>query len=257
MGALASDRKRGGDENFNFHFSHKNKTPYSNSLDIQPSKKPRFSSVNQSPVKAVLSSNNIVSRISRYPQAKFHPKHVHAPVRHSKFGLSASNPNQDSVNRYVGSSSRRLSNVKGQAFDDLMYYKKENGVIFVEDEEEKEKEVASDYFRVEEFEVIEKEKNNVEEKEKPVQPSSSSVVTELNNGSLRLEHALDILSSNRELSMGYDLETYKRLVENAERRIPKLKDLDFQIELNEKRRAGLQALRPEKKPEEVKFLLLS
>ncbi|XVF62582.1 hypothetical protein PTKIN_Ptkin09bG0019900 [Pterospermum kingtungense] len=253
MGALASDRKRGGDEYFNSLFSQQNKAPHSNSLDFQLPKKPRFSSVNQSPEKPVLSSNNTVSRISRYPEAKGpYPKHVHAPVRHHKFGLLAANHNQDSVKRHVRSLSRRFSEVEGQAFDASRYLQKEKEVIFVEDEEEKEKEVALGDFSVEEVEVIENEKkNNVEEKERPVQPSSSSVVTELNNGSLRVEHELDMLLLNQVVSTDYDLETYKKMLEIAERRTPKLKDLEFQIELNEKRRAGLQALRPEKKPEEV------
>ncbi|XWS39027.1 hypothetical protein CRYUN_Cryun18bG0015000 [Craigia yunnanensis] len=256
MGALASNRKRGGDEYFNSNsnsnFNHKNKAPYSNSLDFQLSKKPRFSLMNKSPEKSTLSSNNTVSRISRYPEAKLpFPKEIHAPVRHLKFGLSASNPDQDLVKSHMGNFlTRRLSNAKRQAFGALRYFKKEKEVTFVEDDEEKEKEVVSDDFSVEEVEVIEKGKNNLEEGERHFQPSSSSVVTELNNGSLRVENALDMLSLNREVSDVYDLEVYKKLLKSVERRATKLKDLDFQIELNEKRIAGLQALRPEKKPEE-------
>ncbi|XP_022723180.1 ubiquitin-like-specific protease ESD4 isoform X2 [Durio zibethinus] len=244
MVALAINRKRGRDEYFYSNFSHKNKASYSNSLDFQLSKKPRFSLLNQSPEKQILSSNDTVSRISRYPKAKLpFPREIHAPVRHLKFGLLA-------TNIYIGNfMSSRLSIAKRQAFDTLRYSKKEKEVIFVEDGEEKEKEVVSDDFSAEEVEVVEKGKNNVEvEEERHVQPSSSSLVTELNNESLRVEHVLDILSLNREVSTVYDLEAYKKLVESAERRTPKLKDLDFQIELNEKRIAGLQALRSEKKP---------
>ncbi|XWS53615.1 hypothetical protein CRYUN_Cryun10bG0016100 [Craigia yunnanensis] len=210
MGALASNRKRGGDEYFNSNCNHKNKATFSNSLDFQLSKKPRFSLMNQSPAKAILSSNNTVSRISRYPEAKLpFPTEVHAPVRHLKFGLSASNPNQDSVKSYMGNFlTRRLSNAKRQAFDALRYFKKEKEVIFVEDDE-KEK-MVSDDFSVEEVDVIEKGKNKVEEEERRFQPSSSSVVTELNNGSLRVENALDMLSLNREVSDLYDLEAYKK-----------------------------------------------
>ncbi|KAK6254500.1 hypothetical protein SCA6_015805 [Theobroma cacao] len=253
MGALASNRKRGSDEYFNFNFNHKNKALYANSPDFQFSKKPRFSLMNRSPEKAIVSSSDTVSRISRYPEAKLpFPREVHAPVRHHKFGLSALIPNQDSVKTHMMGNvlSRRLSNAKRQAFDVLRYFKKEKEVIFVEDDDEKEKEVVSDDFSVEEVEVIEKGKTNVEEEEKNVQPSSSSVVTELNNGSLRVENALDMLSLNNEVADVSTLEAYRKLLESAERRTPKLKDLDFQIELNEKRRAALQALRPEQKPEE-------
>ncbi|XP_022760577.1 ubiquitin-like-specific protease ESD4 isoform X2 [Durio zibethinus] len=251
MGALASNRKRGGDEYFNSNFNHKNKASYSNSPDSQLSKKPRFSLMNQSPEKVILSSNNTVLRISRYPEAKSpFPREVHAPVRHLKFVLSASNHNQDSVKSSMGSFlSRRLSDAKRQALGALRYLKKEKEVIFVEDDEEKGKEVVSDDFSVEEIEVIEKGKNNVEEEERHVQPSSSSAVTELYNGSSRVESALDMLSL-REVSNVTDLEAYKKLLMSAERRTSKLKDLNFQIELNEKRITGLQALRPEKKPEE-------
>ncbi|XVE65609.1 hypothetical protein DITRI_Ditri08aG0014100 [Diplodiscus trichospermus] len=240
--------KRGGDEYLNYNFNHRKKTSYSNSLDFQLSKKPRFSSMGQSPEKSVLSSNNTFSRISRYPETKLpFPREVHAPVRHLKFGLSVSSSNHDSVKGYM---TRRLSDAKRQAFDALRYSKKGKEVVFVEADEQKEKEVVSDDFSVEEVEVIEKGKNNVAEEERDFQPSSSSVVTVLNNESLRLENALDMLSLNREVSDVNDLEAYKKLLKSAERRANKLKDLDFQIELNEKSIARLHSLWPEKKPEE-------
>ncbi|XVF28313.1 hypothetical protein REPUB_Repub15cG0018700 [Reevesia pubescens] len=251
MGALASNRKRGGDEHFNSNY--KNKAPFSNSIDFQLSKRPRFSLMNQSPEKAILSSNNTVSRISCYPEAKFPcPREVHAPVRLLKFGLSALSSNQDSAKRYSMGSflSRNLNHAKKQALGALRYFKQEKEVILVEDDEEKQKKAVSDDFSVEEVEVIEKGKNNVEEEERHVQPSPSSVVTGLNNGSFRVENALNMLSLDREGSSVYDLEAYKKMLKTAERRNPKLEDLDFQIELNERRRAGIQALRTEKKPEE-------
>ncbi|KAK8525310.1 hypothetical protein V6N13_123173 [Hibiscus sabdariffa] len=251
MGALASNRKRGGDEYFNSNFNHKKKSPYSNSLGFQFFKKPRFSLINQSPEKAILPSNSTVSRIARYPEAKIpFPRAVHAPVRHLKFGLPASKHKQDSTKSDMGNFlSSRFSNVKRHAWDTLSHFKKEIEVIFVEDGEKKEKPVVTDDLIVEEVEAIAKGKNNVEE-ERHFQPSSSSAVTELNNGSLRVESSLD-MSSLREISNVQDLEAYKKLLESAERRTSKLKELDFQIELNEKRKAGLQALRPVKKPEEL------
>ncbi|GMI70304.1 EARLY IN SHORT DAYS 4 [Hibiscus trionum] len=250
MGALASNRKRGGDEYFNSNFNHKKKSPYSNSLDFQFFKKPRFSSINQSPEKATLPSNSTVSRISRYPEAKVpFNRAVHAPVRHLKFGLPASKLKQDSTKSDMGNFlTSRFSNVKRQAWDTLSHFKKEIEVIFVEDDEKKEKGVVTDDLIVEEVDVIEKGKNNVEE-ERHFQPSSSSAVTELNNGSLRVERSLD-MSSLRDISNVQDLEAYKKMLESAERRSSKLKELDFQIELHEKRKAGLQALQPVKKTEE-------
>ncbi|KAE8711927.1 Ubiquitin-like-specific protease 1A [Hibiscus syriacus] len=64
------------------------------------------------------------------------------------------------------------------------------------------------------------------------------------------------MSSLKEIPNVQDVEAYKKLMESAERRNSKLKELDFQIELNEKRKAGLEALRPEKKPEEEQVEVL-
>ncbi|GMI80194.1 EARLY IN SHORT DAYS 4 [Hibiscus trionum] len=156
MGALAGNRKRGGDEYFNSNFNHKKKSPYPISIDFQFFKKPKFS-LNQSPEKAILPHNSTVSRISRYPEPKIpFPRAVHAPVRHLKFGLP----------EFVG-------------------------YVFI-----------------------------------------------------------------KEISDVQDLEVYKKLLESAERRNSKLKELDFQIELNEKCKAGLEALRPEKEPEEEQVEVL-
>ncbi|XVF66217.1 hypothetical protein PTKIN_Ptkin10aG0017700 [Pterospermum kingtungense] len=257
MGALASNRKRGGDEYSNFNFYNKNKASYSNPIDFQHSKKPRLSSMNQSPEKRIVSLNDTVSRISQYPVAKLPFRgDVHAPVRHHKFGLSASNPNQDSFKSW-DFLARKLSYVKSRAFGALRYFNKEKEVSSVEDDEEKEKEVVSDDSSVEEVEVIEKKKNNVGEEERHFQPSSSSVVTELNNGSLIVENALDRLSLNREVPHVTGLEAYKKMLQSADRRNDNLKYLDFQIELNEKHMVGFQALRAEKKPEEEQEEVIS
>ncbi|KAE8725881.1 Ubiquitin-like-specific protease ESD4 [Hibiscus syriacus] len=251
MGALATNRKRGGDECFNSNFNHKKKPPYSNSLGYQFFKKPRLSLINQSLEEENFPSNNTVSRISRYPEpeAPFPRAAVHAPVRHLKFGAPASQHKLDLTKCDLGNFfSSRFCNVKRQAWDTSSHFKKEKEVVFVEDNKKEEKGAVADDLIVEEVEGIEKGKYNVEEVEH-FQPSSSSAVTELNNGNLRVESPLD-MSSLREISNVQDLEAYKKLLEIAERRNSKLKLLDFQIELNEKRKAGLQALRPVKKPEE-------
>ncbi|XP_039023145.1 ubiquitin-like-specific protease ESD4 isoform X2 [Hibiscus syriacus] len=251
MGALASNRKRGGDEYFNSNFNHKKKPPYSDSLGYQFFKKPRLSVINRSLERENFPSNSTVLRISRYPEPKIpFARAVHAPFRHLKFGLSASKHKQDLPKSELGYFlSSRFSNVKSQAWwDTSSHFKKEKEVIFVEDDEKKETGAVPDDLIVEEVEIIEKGKNNVEEV-RHFQPSSSSAVPELNNGNLRVASSLD-MSSLREISNVQDLEAYKKLLEIAERRNSKLKALDIQIELNEKRKAGLQALRPIKKPEE-------
>ncbi|KAK8527675.1 hypothetical protein V6N13_085483 [Hibiscus sabdariffa] len=157
MGALASNRKRVGDEYFNPHFNHTNKSPRSNLLAIQLSKKPRFSLMDRSPEKSTSSSNGTVSRISRYPDVKHgFPREVQAPVRHLKFGLSISNSSH-SKGSFL---SEKLGDARKQAFDALRYFKKEKEVITVEEEEDedKSKELVSSDYGVEEVEASDNER---------------------------------------------------------------------------------------------------
>ncbi|KAG6726467.1 hypothetical protein I3842_02G081600 [Carya illinoinensis] len=83
-------------------------------------------------------------------------------------------------------------------------------------------------------------------------PSSSSAVSDLTNGNnLRVDDAekmLDSLQLNPERDMS--VSAFRKLLEVAERRNPKLRNLSFEIELNEGRRTMLQSLRPAKKPVE-------
>ncbi|TYH29678.1 hypothetical protein ES288_A01G031600v1 [Gossypium darwinii] len=130
QGALAGNRKRSGSERCNPHFNHKNKTPHSNPLVFQRSKKVRFSSMDQSPEKASSSLNDTVSRLSRYPDSRLHvPKEVQAPVKHLKFGLSIPNPNHDFL-------SKKLSDAKKKAFGSFKYINKDKEVVTVEKDDE-------------------------------------------------------------------------------------------------------------------------
>lgn len=89
-------------------------------------------------------------------------------------------------------------------------------------------------------------------------PSSSSVISDSMNGSLRVDHAekmLDSLQLYSEQDL-WSISAYKKLLEAVERRTPKLRKLTFDIEFNEKRRSMLQLLRPAKKPGEVNFVSL-
>ncbi|KAL9410313.1 hypothetical protein AB3S75_044139 [Citrus x aurantiifolia] len=278
MGALTSNRKR-GDEYLNYQI------PYQN---LHISKRPRFNYTQQNQNQTLISSNSTVSRMSRYPEAKPPLKReVHAPCRTLKYGF-ADKSNQafgsKKANGYgenqnlgirMGNVLRyHLEKAKKSAFGAFRYFSKDKEVIDADNEQEK-VEVISDDSSVEEIEAIEDGREGrslvfnprprgSDENEKPVvdigeidgksaeernyhtnlQPSSSSVITDTNNGDVL--KMIDSLSLNGEMTV----DVYKKLLQSVQKRGSKLKEIEFEIELNEKRWASLKQLWPLKKPEE-------
>lgn len=272
MGALTSNRKR-GDEWLSLNLAH----PVINSPNFQVSKKPRFSSMQQTPDRLV-SSKSAVARVSRYPEAKPPLRRIHAPCRTMKFGFGLTSSNRDSstkesVDTMGNFLSRRWREAKTLAFDACPFLRKDKEETELDTEVETDR--ASEDSSIEEIEVLEEDGReglcvvldqrsrevngvvtNVEEMDAKMvdhgnqQPSSSVVF----NGTLKVdstEKMLDLLSLNSE-HMASDF-PYKKMLESAEKRNPKLRQLDWEIEVNEKRRSFFQWLRPKKKPVEVKF----
>ncbi|KAL5541864.1 hypothetical protein UlMin_009574 [Ulmus minor] len=248
MGALTSNRKR-GDEFRNLNHAY----PSLNSPNFQTSKKPRFSFMQKSPERSVLSSNSAVARVSRYPEAKPPLPRIHAPCSTRKFGSITSSRNRDWSPKTCGSSqkeagdmgnilSSKLKEAKSLAFGALRFWKKEKEVIELDDEVEDGK--ASDDSSIEVVEVIE---DDGQERT----PEANGVVPSLQNvAGSSIEPAQKMfgsLSINREIDVS-DVSAYKKLLEEAERRNSKLRQIDFDIKLAEKRWSGFQALRPAKKP---------
>ncbi|KAL5852398.1 hypothetical protein ACOSQ3_007516 [Xanthoceras sorbifolium] len=182
--------------------------------------------------------------------------------------------------------SSRLEKAKQSAFGAFRYLRKDKEVIDIDDEQEQE--TVSEDSSVEEVEVVEDGREGrsivLDRRSRPgsgkgeklvtdvvemdgkvaekrnyshSRPSSSSVVTHVNNNGvgngdvLRVENTekmLDSLSLNREALS--DVEVYKQLFENAQKRDSKLKTIGFEIGLNEKRRDWFRLLWPVKQPEE-------
>lgn len=267
MGSLTSHQKRPYSfSNPPYQYSPE---PYRYAPDYRSLKKPRFSLNQQSPEKSTLSSNSTVSRLSRYPEIKPPlPREVHAPCKSQKFGFLASRFERGirlNSSGYIGKEDStpasfnkmgnllsRYDSAKRTAMEAIGYLKKDKEVIAVDGDEGTE--AVSDDSGIEEMDIM----GNAQELdvkivgEKSLQPSSSSGVTESNNGSTRVENALSL---SNEGMVGMGLEPYKKLLKDVEsRRDPKLKDLGFQIEYNLKRwdaQRSLRSLRtPEEKPEE-------
>ncbi|XP_058212476.1 ubiquitin-like-specific protease ESD4 isoform X1 [Rhododendron vialii] len=154
-----------------------------------------------------------------------------------------------------GSSIGKVDWAKNHAVESFGYRKTDKEVVDVE--EEKCRSNVSTGSSIEEVEFMEDEVvpslQGLDGKvvERNFRPSSSSVVSELtkvdNNAAISLEQKLEKLEL-------LGLPMYKKLLQNVERRKPKLDSLSFEIELNETRRATLQLLRPVKRVEEEDVL---
>lgn len=272
MGALTSNRKR-GDEWLSLNHAH----PAFNSPNFQVWKKPRFSSMQQTPDRLV-SSKSAVARVSRYPEAKTPLRRVHAPCRTMKFGFGSTTSNRDSgrkefVDTMGNFLSRRWGEAKTLAFDACPFLRKDKEETELDTEVETDR--ASEDSSIEEIEVLEEDERegpcvvldqrsrevngvvaNVEKMDTKFvdrgnQQPSSSVVS---NATLKVdstEKMMDLLSLNSEHTAS-DF-PYKKMLESAEKRNQKLRQLDWEIEVNEKRRSFFHWLRPQKKLVEVKF----
>ena len=248
---------------------------FSNSPDFHISKKPRFSTLYQTPEynnQTLGPSNSIASRISRYPESatKFR-REVHAPCRPQKFGLSKIRSSDFSEKkRTFGSGggdlmwkflSKKLGCAKQSAFGAIRYLVKEKEVVDVDNESEKiEQEIVSEDSSIEEVEFIE---------EDGIEGGSTVLDQRLGSGDVKILEERSVVTIDGDLgvedagkmlgSLALDnevevlgVEAYKKLLENTERRNRKLTSLEFEIEYNEKRWDSLKALRPVKKePVEV------
>lgn len=263
MGARTSNRKR-DDECLSVNRSYSSLR----SPDFHVSKKPKFSTMSTD--RPVVSSNSTVARLSRYPEeTSLLRREVHGPCRLFKFGLSRS------INRFWESKNSDLSEqdevgnvlsynyqvAKSRAIGSLRSFPRD--VIELDSDSQTEKDVSGDSKNEDDVEVIEDENQEhrshevvtMEELDTKVmdvhQPSSSLEVVDLTNDDSKVENAEKMLGA---LSLNPDMSSvlaYKKLLQSVEKRTSRLKSLDFEIELNEKRRSVLQSLTPKKKPVDV------
>ncbi|CAK9328988.1 unnamed protein product [Citrullus colocynthis] len=260
MGARTSNRKR-DDECLSLNRSYSS----FRSPDFHVSKKPKFSTMSSD--RPVVSSNSTVARLSRYPEETSQlRREVHGPCRLLKFGLSRS------FHRFWESKNSELSEqdevrnilsynyqiAKSRAIGSLRSFPKD--IIELDSDSQTERDASGDSKNEDDVEVIEDDKQDqrpravdtVEELDAKImnvhQPSSPSVVVDLTNDNSKVESTekmLGALSLDRDLS---SVSAYKKLLQNVEKRTSRLKCLDFEIELNEKRRSILQSQTPKKKP---------
>lgn len=277
MGARTSNRKR-EDEGLSINRSHS----YFKSPDSHVSKKPRISTMSSD--RPVVSSNSTVARLSRYPEETTQlRREVHGPCRMFKFGLAKyrfweSKNSESSEQNEVGNilsynyqiaKSRAIGALR--SFGSLRSFPKD--VIELDSDTPTERGASGDSKFDQDVEVIEdykqegrsmsmdqrpREVDTVQELDAKMmdvhQPSSSSVVVDLTNDNSKVENAEKMLGA---LSLDQDISSvsaYKKLLQSVEKRTSRLKSLDFEIELNEKRRSILQSQTPRKKPVDVCFL---
>lgn len=237
MGVTTSNRKRSEEcMSVNHQFS--------SSSDYHR-KKPKFSSESTRPVKPTY---DVVSRISRYPDTK--PpfvREVHAPCRPKKFNFARTisrlfpggdNKNNDGGDIMGNFLTSNYEKAKHSALEKCRVATKKEKVVIDLDAESSGREVSEDSGVVEVVEIRDTEAEVVEIGVK--RRLRSSPDSALTNTIVNLEE--------------YDLSSvhvYKKLLEGVQRRTDTIRNLNFQIELNEKRRDTFQLLRPKKELVEV------
>ncbi|KAJ0233051.1 Ubiquitin-like-specific protease ESD4 [Hirschfeldia incana] len=211
MGAVAINRKRTEDS---LNFNHQQSPSQSSK------KKRRFSFGIVSPDSNKPSSST-VSRISRYPDSKAPlRREIHAPSRANlRYGFPRPKPIDHSS----------LNEAKRRAFDALRFFSKDREVIDLGDEE---KEAVCEDSSIEVVDCDDEE----EEEEKDVEPPSSSSML----------YSMSLVSQGKTTTDddASSLEAYKKLLESAERRNPKLEALEFEILFNETKLSQLRQSRP-------------
>ncbi|XP_071937784.1 ubiquitin-like-specific protease ESD4 [Coffea arabica] len=269
MGALTSNRKRGYDFSSSVNYG----SLVSNSPVSKKSRLP--ASINQTTGRT--DRITAVFQFFRYPVEKtLFKREPHAPVRRHR-GVSSVNLGNSAskVSYKVGSAdemgnllSGQYKSTKRSALDTLRFNEEDKKVTEVAKEEVQE---VSEDSSIEEVEILEvredqkwKDGNGVVDEDsrkfdgiavdKDSRPSSSSAMTNVSDGILKVETTEKLLAS---LSLSQELgvpqeSVHKKLLYVAERRNDKINSLNFQIEYTEKQLQLQQLLRPQKKEEAAK-----
>ncbi|XP_057772217.1 ubiquitin-like-specific protease ESD4 isoform X2 [Salvia miltiorrhiza] len=272
MGALTSNRKRGDD----YFKNLTSPTPFDQSYG-HISKKPKLSaSMSQTTAETnrAAASNSVVARIAQYPDRKLGlPRVVHAPVRHRLGSFSSakntvsSASSRESPPNTMGKYnffSRQLERLKDSAFRSLRYVpwkqkEKEKEVIELDssDSEEQDRDAISNDSSIEEVEIVDsvgrRRKGGEGAVEKEVRSLDSSVVTDVSNAVARV-HDMEKngLSLSDPMADDSGRPPYKSLYDSTKKRDFIIANINFDIDLQEKRVQRLQLLRPPKKEEPIK-----
>ncbi|XP_057430352.1 ubiquitin-like-specific protease ESD4 [Lotus japonicus] len=255
MGVMTSHRKR-PEECMNVN--HSTTTTTTPPPDSQR-KRPRLLNSMSRPAPT---PNGIVSRISRYPDAK--PpliREVHAPCRNRKFDLVR----RDLAEPRTPARARATVDVKGSvlfaayeearrsALAEVRYLPSKGKEVIDVDAESSGRGVSDDSGVGEVVEVHDLEAKVVVDggvvRRRQSTSSPDSALTNKGDNSLKV-----VVSGGKVWGSEIDfssVQAYKKLIESADRRDDRLKRLEFEITLNEKRRETFNLLRPKKELVEV------
>ncbi|XP_028751657.1 ubiquitin-like-specific protease ESD4 isoform X2 [Neltuma alba] len=272
MGAITSNRKR-SEECLSLNNAY-------SSPDTSDSRKPKrlkSLSMPQNPTHSAISSKSVVSRISLYPEAKTPSTRAVLGPCLRKFPLSSLNKALKYRTSGVRETDSKMGNILktyAKAKDSaLRSFRHVKGKEVVEvDTDSREGDVSED-SSIEEVEIIEdglvgrsvvtdqRRQGSagpvieIQDSEIKVgdggiqQQSTSSVVSELTNSNLKVDELLRSLYLSPEHGVN-DVIAYKKLLQATNSRTDKLKLLEFEIQLNEKRRSPIESFRPEKVPKQ-------
>lgn len=269
MGALASNRKRIEEC---FAPNHAYPSLYTREsrfkFDHYVPKKPKFCYSQQNPDRPT-KSKSAISRICRYPvSTPAFKRKVHAPCRVSRrFAFFSHVPNIRGLTETEGSAEpmgnvMRLFNKKSTDMEaDVVSVICGLEELGKEEYVQREVEVQSVVLDQRSLDtdnngfsakMLETDEKLVERQCQPC--PSYGAKAELASGNLKVEDGAEMRLDTLSLNRHTDEPAYKKLLRTAERRDPRIRDLDFQIKLNESRRSLFHLFsRPSKKPEEDKL----
>ncbi|KAK7329442.1 hypothetical protein VNO77_23611 [Canavalia gladiata] len=227
MGVMTSNRKRPEEC---MSVNHSNSDSHR--------KRPKFST------RPVSFSSSVVSRLSRYPEAK--PplvREVHAPCRPRKFEAYRFKARASACDDGMGNVLfGNYEKAKRSALSKFRFLSHEGKEVIDVDTESEEPRFISEDSSVEE--VVEVSDDDLGDNVRVQQQSTSSLDSELTNGNLRVVSGGKVWGS--EMGDLSSVHVYKKLLEAVGRRNDTIQRLNFEIELNEKRRESYNLSRPEK-----------
>ncbi|KAK4265766.1 hypothetical protein QN277_026779 [Acacia crassicarpa] len=277
MGAITSNRKRSEE-----CLSLNNAYSSPDTSDFRKSKRFKFSFMPQNTTHSTVSLKSVVSRLHLYPEYKAPSTRALLGPCRRKIPLSSLNKVLEcrtsgfqEIDSKMGNLCGKYAKTKESALRSIRCVDKGKDIMEV-DSDSRKGDVSED-SSIEEVENIEDGREGrsvvtdqrrkgsagpvieIQDSEIKVgygglqQQSTSSVFSELTNSNLKMDDARKSLGSLY-LSPEHgvqDVIAYKQLLQETERRSRKLKWLDYEIQLNEKRRSPIESLRPEKGQEQV------
>ncbi|RDX86660.1 Ubiquitin-like-specific protease ESD4, partial [Mucuna pruriens] len=204
-----------------------------------PRKRPKLST------RPVPSSTSAVARLSLYPEAK-QPltREVHAPCRPRKFELARVSATGDAMGNVLVA---KYETAKRSALSKCRFVVEKGKEVIEVDSESEEPRLGS--YEDSSVEEVRGDGEKVRVQQQP----TSSFDSELTNGELKVVSEGKVWGP--ETHDFSSVHAYRKLLEGVGRRSGTIQRLDFEIDLNEKRREIYSLLRPKKESIEEQELL--